>query len=206
MRSRPEPGAGLATLAIALGASSCAVPQASAHEIVPGVSGLVSVMLHPFVTVDTVLVMVGLALVVGAARSRPAVPAGIASVLAGALAGVVIQPWALTVPGLWRWPLVVSVVLGALAAWGVSIGARALLMIGFLASLVVGLGVPPERPGWSGNLEVAAAVSLAVLTTLLVVALPRAGLGRYGAVRVAGRVVGAWCVAIASLGLAIALR
>ena len=204
---RAQPARNAATvLAAVVGALEAGARPASAHEIVPGVSGFASLLLHPFVAVDMALVMAGFALVVGAVKRRPPVVAGIAAVIVGSLVGVSMQPWALSVPGLWRWPLLLACGLGGLGASGVALRAGALLALGFCSAATIGLGVPPERPGWAGTVEVAAAASVALSVALFALALPRAVLGRHAAVRIAGQVGGAWCVAIAGLGLAVALR
>jgi hypothetical protein len=182
------------------------VSSASAHEIVPGLRGFPSLLLHPFVAMEMVLIMVGLALVAGASASRIPLAAGMVAVMLGSFAGALAQPSALTVPGLWRGPLVLAVGLGALAATGRSLGRGTLLSLGLAAAIAISLGVPPERAGWVGKVEVAGAAAVAIVVTLLALALPRAKFSDHAPVRIAGRIAGAWCIAIASLGLAAALR
>jgi len=205
MRSSVAPIAG-STFVMANGALVATVSSAAAHEIVPGLRGFPSLLLHPFVAVDMVLIMVGLALVAGASAPRVPVAAGVVAIVVGSFIGVISQPSALTVPGLWRGPLVLAFVLGALAAAGRALSPGALVVLGVVASVAIGLGVPPERAGWIGRAEVAGATTVAIMAMLLALALPRAALGGHALVRMAGRVAGAWCVAIASLGLAMALR
>jgi hydrogenase/urease accessory protein HupE len=182
------------------------VSSASAHEIVPGLRGFPSLLLHPFVAVEMVLIMVGLALAAGASGPQMPLAAGMVAVMLGSLAGAVAQPSALTVPGLWRGPLVLALGLGALVATGRSLGRSVLVALGFVAAIAIGLGVPPERVGWVGKVEVAGAAAAAIAVTLLALALPRAKFADHAPVRIATRIAGAWCVAIASLGLATGLR
>jgi len=199
----PKLGPALAMVAATL---LVTVSSASAHEIVPGLRGFPSLLLHPFVAVEMVLIMVGLALVTGASAPRMPLATGTVAIMLGCLAGAMAQPSALTVPGLWRGPLVLAVGLGALVATGKSLGRGTLLALGLVAAVAIGLGVPPERPGWIGKVEVAGAAALAIVVTLLALALPRARFADHAPVRIASRIAGAWCIAIASLGLATALR
>jgi hypothetical protein len=179
---------------------------AEAHEIIPGVTGFASLLLHPFVAVETALVMVGLALVTGAAESWRGLLFVCAVSIIGAAAGVMLQPWAILVPGLWRLPLLLALLLGTVAALGQPAARPTLLVLAAAASVVVGLAVPPERPGLPGRLEAIIAVASAVLVVLLVIAVPRAAFARFRAVQIAGQIAGAWIFAIALLGMAIWLR
>ncbi|MGE0767264.1 MAG: hypothetical protein AB7L90_12430 [Hyphomicrobiaceae bacterium] len=182
------------------------VGSAGAHEILPGVTGFPSLVLHPFVAVETALVLLGFAIVVGAAGLRPPLGWGIVMLAAGAVAGVLLQTAALVVPGLWRLPLVLALCLGAVAATGLAASGWCLAAMSLLVSTAIGVAVPPERPGLAGRAEAAAAVIAAILATVLVVSLPRFALSRFRAVRLAGRVGGAWIMAIALLGLAVLFR
>lgn len=193
-------------LALIVAALVVTVSTASAHEVVPGLRGFPSLLLHPFVAVDMLLIMVGLALVAGASAHRMPLAVGMAVVMLGSFLGAMAQPSALAVPGLWRGPLVVAALLGALAASGTELGRIALLSLGLATAIVIGLGVPPERGSWLGKLEVAGATSVAIVVTFLALALPRAVFAGHAPVRIAGRIAGAWCLAIASLGLASTLR
>lgn len=194
------------TFVMANGALVATASSLAAHEIVPGLRGFPSLLLHPFVAVDMVLIMVGLALVAGASAPRIPLAAVTVTVVLGSLAGALAQPSALTVPGLWRGPLVLAFVLGALAAAGRALGRGALVSLCLVTAVAIGLGVPPERAGWIGRVEVAGAATVAIMATVLGLALPRAASGGHASVRIAGRIAGAWCTAIASLGLAIGLR
>lgn len=192
--------------AMALAASPWFSGAAVAHEIIPGVTGFASLLLHPFVGVETALLMLGLALVVGAAERRPR-PIVVAAILvAGAVVGVLLQPSAILVPGLWRVPLVLALVLGAVAATGWSVPPPALAMLALLVATASGIAVSPERPGVQGRGEAMIAVVAAVLIVLLAVGYPRAWFDRLRPVRLAGQILGAWIVAISLLGMAIWLR
>jgi len=180
--------------------------MAEAHEIIPGVTGFASLLLHPFVAVETALVMVGLALVTGAAESWRGLIFVCVIVLVGACAGVMLQPSAVLVPGLWRLPLLLALLLGIVAALGRSTAPSVLFVPAVAVSVVVGLAVPPEHPGFSGRLEAVAAVASAVLAVLLVIAVPRVALARFRIVQVTGQIAGAWIFAIALLGIAIWFR
>jgi hydrogenase/urease accessory protein HupE len=179
---------------------------ANAHEILPGVTGFASLLLHPFVAVETVLLMLGLAFVAGATESGRAILLACTVVVIGAGAGVMLQPSAIMVPGIWRLPLLLALVLGTVAATGRSAALPVLFILALLVSVVVGIAVPPERPGFEGRLETIAAVGVAILAVVLVIAVPRALLGRFRIVRLAGQVAGAWIFAIALLGMAIWFR
>jgi hypothetical protein len=182
------------------------VLPAEAHEVVPGVRGFASLLLHPFIAVETVLLMIGLALIVGAADGRPRLIAAIITLPLGALAGVALQPLLVSVPGLWRLPLGLAFILGAAAAAGRALRLPALIALMLLVALTIAFAVPPERPGLAGRLEVAAAVNAAILLVLLVVAMPRALLNHRHPARLAGQILGAWIVAISLLGIANSFR
>jgi hypothetical protein len=180
--------------------------MAQAHEVIPGVTGFASLVLHPFVAVETALVMIGLALVTGAAESWRGLLFVCAVAIIGAAAGVMLQPWAILVPGLWRLPLLLALLLGTAAALGRAAALPSLFVLAAAVSVVIGLAVPPERPGLIGRLEAVCAVAAAVLIVLLVIAVPRVVLARVRAVQLAGRIAGAWIFAIALLGMAIWFR
>lgn len=192
--------------AAALCAGSAAARPAQAHEVLPGLTGFPSLLLHPFVTVETTLLMIGLALVIGMGeRGRSLVPLG-AALLLGAAVGVLLQPEAVLWPGLWRAPLALSLVLGGLAAWGRPLPSPVTVTLVLAVAVVIGVGLPPERPGLIGRFEAATAVVFAILLGVLLISTPRAILGRFQPVPLAGQVLGAWIVAIALLGMAIWFR
>jgi hypothetical protein len=180
--------------------------MAQAHEVIPGVTGFASLLLHPFVAVETMLVMLGLALVTGAAESWRGLLIVCVISMIGAAAGVMLQPWAILVLGLWRLPLLLALLLGAAAALGRAAALPLLLLLAAAASVVIGLAVPPERPGLVGRLEAICAVASAVLIVLLVIAVPRMVFARARVVQLAGQIAGAWIFAIALLGMAIWFR
>jgi hypothetical protein len=180
--------------------------MAQAHEVIPGVTGFASLLLHPFVAVETALVMLGLALVTGAAESWRGLLVVCAVSMIGAAAGVMLQPWAIIAPGLWRLPLLLALLLGTAAALGRAATLPSLLVLAAAASVVIGLAVPPERPGLVGRFEAICAVASAVLIVLLVIAVPRMVLARIWAAQLAGQIAGAWIFAIALLGMAIWFR
>jgi hypothetical protein len=169
------------------------------------VTGFASLVLHPFVAVETILVIAALALAVGATERPALVLFATLPAAAGAMLGAALQVEALLWPGLWRLPLVVGLALGMVAASGRSGGTWESLAIAFIAATTIGLGVTAEAPGLAGRFEAGAAAAAAVVLGLIVIALPRALLHHVVA-RLAGRVAGAWIVAIAALGLAVSLR
>lgn len=194
----------LAVLAPALAAIS--VGSAEAHEIVPGVTGFASLLLHPFVAVETALLMLGLALVVGSMGRRPPLALGMGVLLVGTSAGVLLQPSAILVPGLWHLPLILALTLGTAAAIGRAVPRSVVIALALLVATAVGIAVPPERPGLVGRAEVVAAVVSAILVTLLVIAVPRAILGHFRPVQLGGQILGAWILAISLLGMTIWFR
>lgn len=181
------------------------VTPAQAHEVVPGASGFLSMLLHPFFALEIVLLMLGLALLAGTdERQRTVLWSGIA-VPVGVAIGLFAQVPMLALPGLWWWPMIAGALLGLLLASGIRIGQAGTLVAACIAAATVGLGVPRERPFLSGAIEAWGGVTVALLLLLAVVAVPRAGL-RHPAARIATRVAGAWIAAIAILGLSAALR
>jgi hypothetical protein len=178
---------------------------ALAHEIVPGVMGFASLVLHPFTAVETILVIGALAFAVGSTECPALVPLCCLPAVAGGMLGAALQVEALLWPGLWRLPLFMGLALGAFAASGRSAGTWGSLAITFIAAATVGLGVIPEEPGLTGRLKAGAAAAVAIIVGLIVLALPRTFL-RHAIARLATRVVAAWIVAIAALGLSVSLR
>jgi hydrogenase/urease accessory protein HupE len=174
---------------------------AAAHEVIPGLTGLPSLFLHPFVAVDTLLVMLVVALIASAARPLTPVTLFLTCLFVGTLVGVMIQVRAVMVPGLWRFPLLTSTGLGLIVACGASLGRWPVAVIIGLGGLVTGLSVTPERPGFAGALEAAAASALALAIVIATVFALRRVLPRPVAA-IAVRVAGAWVVAIAMLALA----
>lgn len=178
---------------------------AAAHEIVPGVSGLASAILHPFVTAEIVLVMVALALLVGAEGWSRALALCAPIIATGAAIGLRLQTALLALPALWMWPMVWAGLLGLLLASGLRIGRWPTLGLAFVSAVTVGLGVPRERPFLSGAIEAWGGATLAMLILAVALALPWAAF-ESALARSARRVAGAWIAAIAALGLAAALR
>lgn len=178
---------------------------AAAHEIWPGAPGVVSMLLHPFMTPEIVLVMAGLALLVGANERRATVLLCAPLIVAGVAIGLASQVPLLAFPGLWWWPMIVASWLGLVVASGVRVGRVATLIAALLAAVTVGLGVPRERPFVSGALEAWAGVTLALLVVLALFSVPRAS-AHHPLVRIAARIAGAWISAITMLGLAAAMR
>ena len=177
----------------------------AAHEIIDGVTGFASLVLHPLAAVETILVIGALAAVVGAAE-RPMLPfLCIVPATAGGTLGVALQLEALLWPGLWRLPLVIAFVLAVYAASGRPAATSGILAATFLAAITVGLGLIPEGSGLAGRLQAGAAAAAALVLGLVVLAWPRA-LVRHAIARLAGRIVAAWIAAIAALGLAVTLR
>lgn len=178
---------------------------AAAHVIIEGVTGFASLVLHPLVAVDTILVIAALATVVGATE-RPMLPLLCPlPALVGGVLGVSLQLQALLWPGLWRLPLVVAIALAAYAASGRNMAPWGALAATLIAATTVGLGLVPESPDLGGRLEAGAAAAAALLLGLLVLAWPRT-MTRHHIARLAGRVMSAWIAAIAALGLAVTLR
>jgi hypothetical protein len=116
-----------------------------------------------------------------------------------------LQVEALLWPGLWRLPLLIGLALGAFATFGRTAGTWGTLAMTLVAAATIGLGITPEGPGLAGRFQSGAAAAAAVMIGLVVLALPRA-LARHTIARIAGRVVAAWIVAIAALGLSVTLR
>ena len=178
---------------------------AAAHVLMPGVSGLGSLVLHPFAGIESVLVLAALAAVVGASERLALVWLSCLAALVGGMLGALAQRDAILVPGLWRLPLVVAGTVGGAAALGWRPRLWSGLAVAFLAAVTIGAGLTPEKAGLIGMVEAGIAAAIATAIVLLAVALPRA-LARHRAVHLAGRIVGAWVLAIAMLGLSISLR
>jgi len=195
----------VAPLAMLLVTSSAATP-AQSHEIIPGIPSFASVFLHPFVAVDTLLPMIGLALVMGASRRPLHAAVVVSALLIGAGFGVLLQHSALLLPGLWRVPLVLAFALGVLASMAISLPKAIVAVLLMIVGAVVSLALPPERPGVLGRFEVWAAAIAAILVVLAVVLLPRRRFDDYWLVRLGGQIIGAWIIAISLLGMALSLR
>ena len=178
---------------------------ATAHEIWQGMPGVVSMVLHPFLAPEIVLVMAGLALLAGTDERRATVLLCALIATTGAAIGLAAQGALLAFPGPWRWPMLAASGLGLVVASGVRIGRAGTLAATLLAAAVVGLGVPRERPFLSGAIEAWVGVSVALAIMLALVTMPRASM-RHPFVRIAARVAGAGIAAISMLGLAAAMR
>jgi hypothetical protein len=182
---------GLATQAV-LGAE-----RASAHQVM-GLTGFPSLVVHPLAEIELLLGLLALSLL-SFRLDRASLLVGWAVASGGAVAGMLLQTAALTMPGLWRLPLLTALAVavpaacgsrGRLAAWA---GAAAI-------GLALGLGLPRERPGLLGALETPAAAAISVGCVLAMAGL----LSRVGAgetVRLAARIAASWIAAIALLGL-----
>ncbi|MGE0698482.1 MAG: hypothetical protein AB7O57_05245 [Hyphomicrobiaceae bacterium] len=200
MRLLPQPW--LRTVAATLLLAGLGTSHGLTHEIVPGVRGLGSLALHPLVAVDTVLVVLGMALLAGGGERPRGLLAGLPAIVLGAVAGVWLQRMALAVPGLWRAPLLVGLGLGLMVASGVAPGWRVTLACWLVSASVVALAVPPEHAGLAGRAEAVAAVTAVLGAAMALVALPRAAISS-PLLRIGARVAGAWIAAIAVLGLAV---
>jgi len=197
---------GPAAIALPLAASTLfATRVATAHEIVPGVTGFASMVLHPFVEIESAMLLLALALAVGATLRPGWLAASCCSALAGAALGIAAQPHLVVWPGLWRLPLVLALLFGSLLASGRALGPIGSTTAAFVVAATVALGAAAERPGLAGKLEVWAAVGVAIIIALVAVGW-LAALVRRWAGGLALRVGGAWIAAIAALGLAAALR
>ncbi len=171
--------------------------RAFAHEIM-GLTGFASLLAHPVADLELVLGLLALAvLALGQTVASRVVAWGLAS--GGALIGTLVQTLAVALPGLWRLPLVTALAVSVLVTLGVR-GRLAVCGAALAIGIVVGLGVPRERPGTIGLLEVPAAAAL-TLGAMLALAgvVSRAIPAR--AVELAGPVAGSWIIAIAVLGL-----
>ncbi len=173
--------------------------------MIAGITGVWSQALHPFFGVETVLIMVGLACVLGGQRRVTTVGLGALASMAGALIGLAAQSSLLTVPGLWRLPLAVALALGGTAAVNVPLGCLGAMTISLVAGATLGLGLVPDGVGVWARVEVWIGCVLAMAAVLAVVAAP-AALCPAWVVGLALRVAGSWIVAIATLGLALTLR
>lgn len=181
-----------------------AASPATAHVLIPGLTGFPSLALHPFASVETLLVIVSLGLAVAAADRVPLRDASSAAAMA-AMSGAILQPYVLAWPGLWRLPLLVALGLGCLAAAG-ALRPRAVALVAvLLAAGTIGLGVPPERAGMLGTLEAGAGAAAACCVAIVVAWLARNAAGSPLG-RIAIRVAGAWIIAIVALGLAVTFR
>lgn len=176
-----------------------------AHEVIPGAPGLVQAIAHPLLAEDLVLVASGLALLVGADARTGTIGLACPVVVLGCGFGLAFQGQMLALPGLWWWPMAMAAVFGTVVASGVRVGRIATLLAAFLGAVVLGLGLPRERPHLSGAIEAGAGLVIAVVIAFAALALPQAQLS-HPVVRLAGRIAGAWIAAIALLALASALR
>ncbi|MDX2155424.1 MAG: hypothetical protein SFW09_02855 [Hyphomicrobiaceae bacterium] len=175
-----------------------AVP-AEAHEVL-GFTGFASLVVHPLVEIELLLCLLALALVVGAGGRIALGPVVLAAATFGTAVGVALQPSAMLVPGLWRLPLMVAVMLGALVAAGCRSGSGTAVVAALAAGTMVGLGLVRERPGLIGALEVTAGAVIAIGAVVLALGLPLALLRRrHGTL--AMQIAAAWIVAIGLLGL-----
>jgi hypothetical protein len=173
---------------------------AEAHEIIPGVTGIASLALHPFVAVDLALVLVAATLLAAGRGNLPSLATGAVIVGLAAVPGLLLQPHVVAVPGLWRWPLVIAALSGAWLATGL-VPPRAILVLAALAcGLCLGIGVPPERSGPGGLIEAALGISLAVSVGFTLLGIPRVLLSS-PVVALAARIAGSWIAAIAVMAL-----
>ena len=173
---------------LCLAATLAAISPAEAHEIIPGLRGFPSLLLHPFVGADTLLVLVGVSLAFATQRQGVAVGLALAAIVAGAIAGVVLQH-------------------GGLLAAGIELTRGLGLILAFATSATVALGTPRERLGVAGDLEVALATIVATGAVLVLGAGPLRALRRRAvAADIGCRVVGAWVAAIAALAFAAGMK
>lgn len=205
-----RPGERLSTPA--LGLALCLLPlvtlvstRTEAHEVIPGVVGLASAALHPFLATEIVLVMVASALLAASGERWRTLVWCSAATAAGVAIGMGLQVPLLAVPGLWRWPLAVALGLGLAVASGIRFGETARIAMVVVAAVAVGLGTPRERPFLSGAAEAWAGSVLALHVVGVVLAIPLLRFP-HPALRIAARAIGSWIAAISALGLAVAFR
>lgn len=173
---------------------------AEAHEIIPGVTGIASLALHPFVAVDLALVVVATALLAAGRGNLPALATAAAVVCLAAVPGLLLQPHVVAVPGLWRWPLAIAALSGAWLATGVAPPRPVLAVAALACGLCLGIGVPPERSGPGGLTEAALGIALAVTASFAALGVPRL-LFSGPLAALAPRIAGSWISAIAVMAL-----
>ncbi|MBS0241659.1 MAG: hypothetical protein JSS20_05735, partial [Proteobacteria bacterium] len=156
---------------------------------------------HAFATIETALVMIAAALFCGAAEQPRNLGLCLAAGAIGIAAGLHAMPYVSLWPGLWRFPLVLALLAGAIVAVGSKPFVAAQLAISVVAGGVLGIAATPGGPGLIRLAEAWAAAVIAFTLAMTCFAWPRATFG-YRAVRLGARILGAWIMAISALGLA----
>ena len=187
-----------------------AAAPAEAHDIIPGVTGFPSRLLHAVSEVETAMCLLGLALLVGQSTHRHAMPLALAWAWVALVAGYLWQPLLLAAPWLWRLPLVVTLGLGGALLSGRAMGGLGIAAAAIGTGTMLGLGLVRDRPGLAGSLEAILAAAVAIALTLVALGIPWRWLTLLSLRRdwglLPGRIAGAWIVAISLIGLAQSLR
>lgn len=196
--------------AAALVAAAAWAGPAAAHQIVPGVTGFPSLMLHPLASADTTLCLLAAGLLIGLRGPlRPVL--GAAALAAGVALGAASQlVFTGALPSL-VFVVLLNLPLGLAGLGGVLVAtAPRLGPVGLAAALValaamIGMLLLPEAPGIAGLAEAAAGALLGAVLAAALVAVPVRLVGaRFGTVP--ARVVGSWLAAVAIFMLALSLR
>jgi hypothetical protein len=186
-----------------IAATSLSITSSVAHEVIPGVTGLPAMILHPMVS-NLMLCLLAAGVLAGQ-QERLGLAFGIRVVTAGLIVGYFSQKLVMHFYGLWRLPLLAAGLAGVVIAIGYQLGrALSAILVGALAT-IVGLGISPERPGSFGVLEALGGAIVAAGIVLLVCGWPVARL-QWHWVQVLARVGGAWIASIAMMVLSLSLR
>jgi len=200
--SRPYDGLRRGGLCVAL----CLMANvAQAHEILPGVGGFPSMVLHPILTLDLLLCLLAMGLLTSG-QIGLSLLFGLLAATAGICIGHLIKGWILQLYGVWRLPLISAGLAGLLvAAVGTSVRPAWSLLAAWLLGMVVGIGTQADRPGAIGILEALGGGAVAAALVMLVIRLPVAYL-KHPPAQVMARVLGAWIAAISLMVLALSFR
>jgi hypothetical protein len=186
-----------------IAATTLSITSSAAHEVIPGVTGFPSMILHPMLS-DLMLCLLAAGVLAGQ-QERLGLVVGLKVVTAGLIVGYFSQRPVTQFYGLWRLPLLAAALAGIVIAIGCQLDRMpSTILIGALAT-IVGLGISPERPGSFGVPEAVGGSIVAAGIVLLVCGWPVARL-RWHWVQVLARVGGAWIASIAMMVLSLSLR
>lgn len=177
---------------------------ASAHEIIPGVTGFPALMLHPFLTQQWLgMVLAGFI----AGRTKPFAVWPFILMFGASLVAAQLLFHAVPTVTLYLWPaaqLIILAAAGAIAAFG-QLAPVAAIPLFMLLAAVIGFDIQPEGPTVLGTAQATAATFLTGAILILAVGwLVSRPLPQWGEILV--RVIAAWIAASALMVLAFLLR
>jgi len=174
---------------------------AHAHDVIPGVSGFVGRILHPFIITEHLFCLILAGLIAGLYGPR-VIWISLGLLLGGILIGFLAQSVIPIISWLWMLPLGAAMIAGLMVLSAAPIGAQFWVGIIFMLGFSVGLETDPEGVFFMDKLRTLGGLVLAGGAVLLTIGWPLQGTERSW-VRILARVVSSWITAIAMLVLAL---